>query len=142
MKYQKEMTMSKYYNVDGMKVRVSDHEPNYSLRGRGDINFYTKSIDNEKLSVISQIESYCDKKELDPSIFKEVIKDFPDPPYRPFKPKKIEVTQEIVDGFLAIKGRGRMKRGEKYCQRVGVDSYKMSQGHYTIIDLKKEVSHG
>lgn len=25
--------MSKYYHINGLKVRVSDHEPNISLRG-------------------------------------------------------------------------------------------------------------
>ena len=131
--------MSKYYNINGMKVRVSDHEPNFSmdrLRGRNDVEFYTVSADNRKLSVIDQIDHYCDKHDLDPALFAEVAKDFPDPEYIPVhRSEKIEVTQEIVDGYRAISGKGSMRKKENYCERVGVDSYKMSQGHYTIEKL-------
>ena len=70
--------MSKYYNINGMKVRVSDHEPNFSmdrLRGRNDVEFYTVSADNRKLSVIDQIDHYCDKHDLDHALFAEVAKD-------------------------------------------------------------------
>lgn len=119
-----------------MKVRVSDHEPNYSMdkfRGRNDIEFYTVNADNRKLSVIDQIEHYCDNHNLDPSLFSEVAKDFPDPEYIHFqRPQKIEVTQEIVDGYHAISGRGSMRKKEKYCERVGIDFYKMYQGYYNI----------
>lgn len=128
--------MSKYYNINGMKVRVSDHEPNFSMdrfRGRNDVEFYTLSADNRKLSVIDQIDHYCDKHDLDPALFSEVAKDFPEFEYIPtYRPEKIEVTQEIVDGYRAISGKGSMRKKEKYCERVGVDSYKMSQGYYTI----------
>ncbi len=128
--------MSKYYKINGLKVRVSDHEPNYSMerfRGRNDVEFYTVSADNRKLSVVDQIEYYCEKNDLDPDIFSEVAKDFPDEEYVPIKyPKKIEVTQEIVDGYRAISGRGSMRRKEKYCESVGVDWFKMSQGYYII----------
>lgn len=128
--------MSAYYNINGMKVRVSDHEPNYSMdrfRGRNDIEFYTISADNRKLSVIDQINYYCEKHNIDPAIFAEVAKDFPDPEYiPPWQPEKIEVTQEIVDGYEAISGKGSMKKREKYCERLGINSFKMSQGYYTI----------
>lgn len=119
-----------------MKVRVSNHEPNFSmdkLRGSNDVEFYTVSADNRKLSVIDQIEHYCDKCNLDIALFSEVAKDFPDTEYVPtYRPEKIEVTQEIVDGYIAISGKGAMKKKDKYCELVGVDAYKMSQGHYTI----------
>lgn len=128
--------MSKYYNINGLKVRVSDHEPNYSMdrfRGKNDVEFYTISADNRKLSVIAQIDHYCDKHDLDPSIFAEVERDFPDPEIITVRtPEKIEVTQEIADGFRAIIGRRRMARGEKYCERANIDYFKMSQGYYTI----------
>ena len=128
--------MSKYYRINGMKVRVSDHEPNYSMdrfRGRNDVEFYTISADNRKLSVIDQINRYCDRHDLDPEIFAEVAKDFPDPEYVPFYiPKKIEVTQEIVDGYKAIKGKGSSRRKDKYCEDLGIDPFKMSQGYYII----------
>jgi hypothetical protein len=128
--------MSKYYNINGKKVRVSDHEPNFSMdrfSGRNDIEFYTVSADNRKLSVIDQINNYCEKHDLDPILFEEVAKDFPDAEYVVVEmPKKIEVTQEIVDGYKSIRGKGAMRKQDAYCQKVGVDSYKMSQGYYTI----------
>lgn len=128
--------MSKYYNIQGMKVRVSDHEPNYSMdrfRGRNDVEFYTVSADNRKLSVIDQIDHYCDKHDLDPEIFSEVAKDFPDSENTPIHwPEKIEVTQEIVDGYIAISGKGSMRKKDKYCERLGLDSFKMSQGYYIV----------
>lgn len=128
--------MSKYYNINGMKVRVSDHEPNFSMdkfRGSNDVEFYTVSADKRKLSVIDQIDHYCDKHDLDPALFAEVAKDFPDPEYVPtYLPEKIEVTQEIVDGYRAISGKGSMKKKDRYCEQLGVDAYKMSQGYYTI----------
>lgn len=132
--------MSKYYKINGLKVRVSDHEPNYSLdwmRGKNDVELYTKSICNTKLSVITQIEKYCDDNDLDYSIFKEVMEDYPDPEPISYKyrhvTEKIEVTQEVVDGYLSIKGRGSMRKRDRYCDNLGICSYKMSQGYYTII---------
>lgn len=74
----KEKNMSTYYNINGLKVRVSDHEPNSSLRGSSDLELYTKSACNQPLSVINQIEAYCEKKDLDILMFEDVIKDFPD----------------------------------------------------------------
>ena len=49
--------MSKYYQINGLKVRVSDHEPNTSLRGSNDICLYIRSACNELLSIESQIEA-------------------------------------------------------------------------------------
>lgn len=128
--------MSAYYKINGMKVRVSDHEPNFSMeriRGRNDVEFYTKTIENKKISVISQIEYYCDKNNMDPAIFSEIANDFPDDDYVFIEsPKKIEITEEILNNYLAISGRNSMKKKEKYCQLVGVNSHYMSQGYYTI----------
>ena len=73
--------MSTYYNINGLKVRVSDHEPNRAMdrmRGTNDIELYTISACNKPLSVINQIEAYCDKYDMDILLFEEVIKDFPD----------------------------------------------------------------
>jgi len=77
--------MSKYYNIKGLKVRVSDHEPNYSMdrfRGRNDIELYTKSADNRKLDVESQIEWLFIKgiipDDLTIEDFEEIIDDYRD----------------------------------------------------------------
>lgn len=51
--------MSQYFNIKGLKVRVSDHEPNFSmdkLRGRNDIELYTQDITGKKIDLKSQIE--------------------------------------------------------------------------------------
>jgi len=55
--------MSKYYTVKGLKVRVSDHEPNFSMdkfRGSNDIELYTKSADNRKLNIEDQIDHFLE----------------------------------------------------------------------------------
>lgn len=53
--------MSKYYKIKGLKVRVSDHEPNYSMariRGNNDVELYTKNIEGKKISLVSQINRF------------------------------------------------------------------------------------
>lgn len=52
--------MSKYYDIKGLKVRVSDHEPNFTMdkiRGVNDILLYTKSADNKPLNLEDQIDA-------------------------------------------------------------------------------------
>ena len=127
--------MSTYYKINGMKVRVSDHEPNFSMdkfRGRNDLEFYTVSADNRKLSVIDQIQRYCDKNELDVALFTEVINDYPDEVYVPVMTSKVVVTAEFIEGYLSICGKGSMKKKDRYCQQNGVDAWKVSQGNYIV----------
>lgn len=55
--------MSNYYTIKGLKVRVSDHEPNFSMdrfRGNNDILLYTRSVDNKKLSIEHQIDRFLE----------------------------------------------------------------------------------
>lgn len=73
--------MSKYYQINKLKVRVSDHEPNTALRGSSDIYLYVKSACNELLSIESQLESICLKKGYNISDFQEVINDWKDGTY-------------------------------------------------------------
>lgn len=73
--------MSKYYQINGLKVRVSDHEPNTSLRGSNDICLYIRSACNELLSIESQIETVCEKRGYEISDFQEVINDWKDGTY-------------------------------------------------------------
>lgn len=127
--------MSKYYKINDLKVRVSDHEPNFSMnkfRGTNDIEFYTKSADNQKLSVIAQIEKYCDKNDIDINLFSEIMKDYSDEEYEYFKPKKIKVTQEFIEEYRKIKGKGSWKKQKKLCEKYGYDIYDISQRKYLI----------
>lgn len=73
--------MSQYYNIKGLKVRISDHEPNEALRGSSDIYLYVKSVDNRLLSIESQLEYICDKRELDIEDFKVIINEWQDGTY-------------------------------------------------------------
>ena len=90
--------MSKYYNINGLKVRVSDHEPNDTMRfqrGRNDIELYIKSADNRTLSVQAQLERICDKLGLDINDFEEVANDWIDGQYtKDFFAPKIEEEDE------------------------------------------------
>lgn len=124
--------MSTYYNIAGMKVRISDHLPNTALRGSSDIYFYTTDIDGRKLSIIDQIEYYCMKNDIEPTIFKKIADDFPDEIVEHFVPEFIEVKQEIVDKYNAITGKNSMKKKIKFCESIGIDEYKMSQQYYKI----------
>lgn len=128
--------MSTYYEIQGLKVRVSDHEPNFSMdrqRGLNDIEFYTRNIENKRMSIVDQVQNYCDRHDVDISLFAEVIRDYPDPEVQIYEPiAKIEVTQEIVDGYRAIRGKGSMKKQERYCAALGIDEYYLSQGKYII----------
>ena len=128
--------MSAYYKINGLKVRVSDHEPNFSMdriRGINNVEFYTVDACNNKLSVVGQIESYCEKHELDIELFAEVMKDFPDEEYVPIMTaSKVEVTPEFIDGYMAISGKGSMKKKDRYCEAHGVNAWKISQGKYTV----------
>ena len=80
--------MSTYFTVKGLKVRVSDHEPNFSMdkfRGRNDIELYTRSADNQKLDIEAQIERFLDtplalekgitKKDFDKVLGKKTTKE-------------------------------------------------------------------
>lgn len=95
--------MSKYYNIKGMKVRVSDHEPNHSMnkmRGSNDIELYVKSADNRLLSVEGQLEVICDKRLLEIEDFQEVINDWKDGTYdmNVFNKKEEDEMEESSDG--------------------------------------------
>lgn len=76
--------MSKYYQVNGLKVRVSDHEPNFSMdkfRGKNTIELYTKDVCNNLLSIETQLEVICEKKGYDITDFQDVINDWKDGTY-------------------------------------------------------------
>ena len=124
--------MSTYYNINGLKVRVSDHEPNTALRGGNDIYFWTKSADNSKLSVISQIEAYCEKHDMDINLFAEIMRDFPDPIKYENPTKKIEITSEFYALYSSFTGKGSMKKQERLCKENNIPFYQMSQGYYVV----------
>lgn len=128
--------MSTYYKINGLKVRVSDHEPNFSMdrmRGTNDVELYTIDACGNKLSVIGQIERYCEKHDLDVELFAEVMKDFSEQEYIPTMTiSKIEVTAEFIEGYRSISGKGSMKKKDRYCEQHGIDAWKVSQGNYIV----------
>ena len=73
--------MSTYYNIQGLKIRVSDHEPNASLRVSNDLNLYIKSASNELLSIETQIECFCENRGYNIEDFHEVLNDWKDGSY-------------------------------------------------------------
>lgn len=73
--------MSTYYNINGLKVRISDHQANTSLNGSSDIYLYIKSADNSLLSIHAQVERICEKRDLDITSFKEILNEWKDGSY-------------------------------------------------------------
>jgi hypothetical protein len=67
--------MSKYYNIEGKKLRVSDHEPNTKLNGSNDLYIWTKDACGNYLSIGGQIDKLIDKHSFELSSFKDVIVD-------------------------------------------------------------------
>lgn len=89
--------MSQYYNIKGLKVRVSDHLPNTSLRGGSDIYLFIKDASNQLMSIESQIKVVCDKKSLNISDFAPVIEDWKDGTYTVDAFRKEEREEGEVD---------------------------------------------
>jgi DNA repair protein RadC len=62
---------STYYNINGKKVRISDHEPNYSMdkfRGANDIELYTENpITHKAMNIDQQVTNLFERDELDES---------------------------------------------------------------------------
>ena len=108
--------MSQYYNIKGLKVRISDHEPNVSLRGSSDIYLYVKSVDNQLLSIESQIEYICEKRELDIEDFQVIINEWQDGTYSKdvFVPKIEEGEDNGTHGTVTeVKNKINQRNSEK-----------------------------
>ncbi len=130
--------MSTYYNINGLKVRVSDHEPNTSMdkfRGRNDVEFYTVDATGKRLSVAAQVEHYCDKHGVDIALFGKVLADFADEEVNVAvtQASNVEVSAELVNAFKAITGKGSYAKRKEFCAAHGLDFYTMDQAKYTII---------
>lgn len=90
--------MSQYYRIKGLKVRVSDHEPNITMdkfRGQNDAEFYVRNISGKLLSIEGQIDAFCCKNGYELSDFQEVLDDWKDGAYDVdvFKSKVEEVDE-------------------------------------------------
>lgn len=70
--------MSTYYQIEGKKVRVSDHEPNTKLNGSSDLYIWTKDACGNSLSIGGQIDRFVDKYDMELSSFEQIAKDFAD----------------------------------------------------------------
>lgn len=70
--------MSTYYQVEGKKVRVSDHEPNTKLNGSNDLYIWIKDACGNSLSIGGQIDRFVDKYDMELSSFEQIAKDFSD----------------------------------------------------------------
>ena len=111
--------MSKYYNIKGLKVRVSDHEPNHSmnrLRGSADIELYVKSIEGNLLSVVGQIEAICDKRGYEISDFSQIVEEWKDGTYdvNVFKTEKEEEENTAsLEGLIDLKRQRAKSISEK-----------------------------
>lgn len=68
--------MSAYYNVEGKKVRVSDHEPNTKLNGSNDLYIWTLDACGNSLSVGGQIDRFIERYDMDLKSFESIIRDF------------------------------------------------------------------
>lgn len=115
--------MSQYYQVKRLKVRVSDHEPNFSMdrfRGNNDVEFYVKDACNKKLSIESQVEAYCNKYGYELSDFQEVLNDWQDGTYDvdvfQNKAEDIEEAADIadLDNLLTSRRRSNEEKLEGY----------------------------
>jgi hypothetical protein len=73
--------MSQYYNINGLKIRVSDHEPNREMRDNNDVELYVKSVDSRLLSIESQLENICDRQGYDIADFQIIIDEWEDGSY-------------------------------------------------------------
>ena len=68
--------MSKYYNIEGKKVRVSDHEPNVKLNGSNDLYIWEKDACGNSLSIGGQIDRFVDKFDMELKSFAPIIRDY------------------------------------------------------------------
>ena len=123
--------MSKYYKIAGLKVRVSDHEPNERLNGSSDIELYTVDASGQLLSVSAQLERICERRQLDIALFAAVLSDFPGQVYEHTDRTKIIVSDEFLRAYRAITGRGMLRRQKALSEKYGYDWYMVSQGRYT-----------
>ena len=113
--------MSKYYNINGLKVRISDHEPNTALNGSSDINLYVCDAGGLTISMTGQIERVCERRGLDMSHFKKLAEEWEDGTYNKyaFKPLLIEsedftpLTNDIAQQ-METEGKTRHKALSSY----------------------------
>jgi hypothetical protein len=127
--------MSEYFKIADKKVRVSDHEPNYSLdflRGEA-VCFYTQDACGSKLSVVSQIESYCEKNGIDPSTFRKVYEKYPDQVYQAPEIRREKISKETLEAYRAIQGKKSEKKKASFCAQNGLDWFYMSQGYFDVV---------
>lgn len=70
--------MSAYYNIEGKKVRVSNHEPNTKLNGSNDLYIWENDACGNTLSIGGQIDRLIEKYDMELKSFEKIIKDYAD----------------------------------------------------------------
>lgn len=116
--------MSQYYNVNGLKIRVSDHEPNERLRGSNDIELYVRSASNELLSIEGQIEYICEKRGYNIADFQEIINDWKDGSYdinvfRKKEDEEVEYTSTPTTDLIFDRNKAWSKILENHTRPSG-----------------------
>lgn len=67
--------MSRYYNIKGFKVRVSDHEPNTRLNGSCDAYIYSVDACGSRIPIYPQLERISEKHDIPMSSFQKLMDD-------------------------------------------------------------------
>lgn len=111
--------MSKYYKVNDLKVRVSDHEPNFSMnkfRGENEIELYVKDACNNLLSIETQIEVICEKRGYNISDFQEILNEWKDGTYNAeVFAKRVEEIESNTsyDSLIDLRAKVQRENDEK-----------------------------
>ena len=130
--------MSKYYQINGLKVRISDHEANAALNGGADMFLYVRSAENKTISVSGQLERICERRGLDINDFTAVLNDWQDGSYDKdaFRPAATETEETTC--FL---NRDEQIRHEAdHAKRLALSGYKLSSRFNSAV-VRAEIKH-
>ena len=116
--------MSKYYQINGLKIRISDHEANAALNGGADIFLYVRSADNQTISVSGQLERICERRGLNVNDFADVLDDWQDGSYDKDAFRPIATEAEPTTSFL--NNDEKIRHEADQAKRLALSGYKLS----------------